>query len=153
MTHTTYFKKPATMERNTTRQFKLVSGTRTSVYVNQYHFVIDRDFVSLNGHNISFVSSKTSATKPQITAPSLQAVVHDVPFDIVLHGTNASPCVVCLSNAVKCINLPCFDSNMCVSCARCLAFGVFHAEKEVPTKTLLCPTCRTPIKEIRRLCN
>lgn len=95
--------------------------------------------------------STTPKKRVKYLVPPLSAVEHDTVHDVVTDGSTSTPCVVCITNKVRCINLPCGDTNMCISCARSLAFGTAHATEEVPKLVITCPTCRDSIAEIKRL--
>lgn len=85
------------------------------------------------------------------SAPPVSAITHDTEHDPSKDGESSVPCVICQVNKVRCIILPCGDANMCITCSRIMSFGQNHEHDPVKVDNLKCPTCRGPVKEIKRI--
>ena len=102
--------------------------------------VDDEDMPPLTGHPRVRARNLVCRDMQNLTfqAPTLQDCKYDTPWDIVKHGTESTPCIVCMENKVQCINLPCAHQNLCITCSRTL---------ENPNT---CVVCRAEVNEIKR---
>jgi hypothetical protein len=64
--------------------------------------------------------------------------IHDTEHDVIRDGTESKPCVVCLTNTKRCINLPCGHVTTCIGCTQ-------------TNTVMVCFICRRNLTEIKRM--